>query len=37
MIAFLDSILTTVMLGATADPEETINCTLDDFPMAVLH
>jgi hypothetical protein len=37
LIAFSNSILTIVVLGAAADPEETINCTLDDLPMALLH
>lgn len=37
LIIFLNSILTIVMLGAAAGPEETSNCTLFGFPIAVLH
>jgi hypothetical protein len=36
-IAPVNSILTTMMLAAVVGHQETINCTMDDFPLAVLH
>lgn len=37
LIALSNSKLTIVMLGAAAGLAETISCTLDNLPMAVLH
>jgi hypothetical protein len=37
LITFLSSTLNIVMLVAAASPEQTANCTLDNFLMVVVH